>query len=430
VSQFSFFFVSPLASPFEESFTMSTDYDVIIIGGGIVGMACAVALSRKGVKRIKIYEKALSLQPVGAAIGLFPNGLAALEAISSDVCQKVKSSSVANMKMEMRNLEGTLLRSADVTKSSNVTPTYLVWYLLQEALRDDLPEGVLNLGHGLKSFQVLEDGTVRVSACDRANEAIETKTCRVLLGADGINSTVRSQLFQDERQLYYQGKMMFRSVMNMNELNPNVCPPGGTSVAYQGDESGKLFAFRETAKGIATFTAMAVFEKPDLIQNDDLARKERLQKLFANYPADVAHIIDRMSPSALYENAVHDILVEEQWSKGPVLLLGDAAHAMTPGLGQGANQGLEDACELAHLLAPRLLGENEASENTISDVLETFWCGRIDRVKEVHAASREQTQNVNKSNSKSAVDFRKGIDQAFMDRLYQWKPTSISAELR
>jgi 2-polyprenyl-6-methoxyphenol hydroxylase-like FAD-dependent oxidoreductase len=219
--------------------------------------------------------------------------------------------------------------------------------------------------------------------------------------------------------------------MNMNQLNPNVCPPEGTSVAYQGEESGKLFAFRETAKGIATFTAMAVFDKPALIQNDKVARKERLQKLFANFPADVAHIIDRMPPAALYENAVHDIVVEEQWSKGPVLLLGDAAHAMTPGLGQGANQGLEDACELAHLLAPRLLedGLAGATENSISYVLEIFWRGRIDRVKEVHAASRERTQNVNKSNSKSAADFRKGIDQPFMDRLYQWKPTSTSVEL-
>merc|ERR1712003_314840 len=110
-------------------------------------------------------------------------------------------------------------------------------------------------------------------------------------------------------------------------------------------------------------------------------------------------------PSALYENAVYDIQVEERWSDGPVVLIGDAAHAMTPGMGQGANQGLEDACELANLLAPALLllpasAANSSDDEDVSHVLERFWRGRIDRVKKIHAASKARTESVNRSSAK------------------------------
>ena len=131
-----------------------------------------------------------------------------------------------------------------------------------------------------------------------------------------------------------------------------------------------------------------------------------------------------MPPSSLYENAIHDIAVEEEWSKGPVVLIGDAAHAMTPGMGQGANQGLEDACELATVLARALHDENDAN---LSSALEGFWKSRIDRVREIHAASRARTQSINQSSStnKKAAYADATDPSTFLDRLYQWKPTNM-----
>ena len=80
------------------------DYDVIIVGGGIAGFACGVALARKGIRNIKIYEKARSLQPTGAALGLFPNGFAALREISPTVDEKIRQSAIPASKMEMKSL--------------------------------------------------------------------------------------------------------------------------------------------------------------------------------------------------------------------------------------------------------------------------------------------------------------------------------------
>merc|ERR1719148_662253 len=78
---------------------------------------------------------------------------------------------------------------------------------------------------------------VRVRVSNRSDETVETKTCRVLIGADGIKSIVRNQLF-GERELMYHGKMMFRGVMDLDQIETGICPPTGESVGYQGDEKG------------------------------------------------------------------------------------------------------------------------------------------------------------------------------------------------
>eukprot|EP00978_Attheya_sp_CCMP212_P047906 scaffold446911_cov55-Attheya_sp.AAC.2 len=123
--------------------------------------------------------------------------------------------------------------------------------------------------------------------------------------------------------------------------------------------------------------------------------------------------------------------VEEEWSRGPVVLIGDAAHAMTPHMGQGANQGLEDVCELVHRLVPELQTNqnNNNSESShhidsLSNALYLFWNKRIERVKEVHARSRQNSLQSNTFDKTSAsIPFqRRNYSASFQDRLYNWKP--------
>mmetsp|Transcript_20546 Transcript_20546/g.56720 ORF Transcript_20546/g.56720 Transcript_20546/m.56720 type:complete len:201 (+) Transcript_20546:631-1233(+) len=196
----------------------------------------------------------------------------------------------------------------------------------------------------------------------------------------------------------------------MNSLDQGICPATGISKAYSGDEKGKLFAFRETSKadgGIMTITSMAVFETPVFMPTAD-ARKERIQKVFEAYPKDVHHILDRVQSSSIYENAVYDIQVLDEWSKGPVVLIGDSSHACTPGMGQGANLGLEDACELAYslsqlILKPESNGNDLEPASTIPELLDNFWKSRMERVKLIHQTSSERTMQVNQSNQKTRI---------------------------
>jgi len=226
-----------------------------------------------------------------------------------------------------------------------------------------------------------------------------------------------------KRELAYHGKMMFRAVLDKDLLDDGVCPPVGISMGYIGSEEGKLFSFRETAVGIVTVTSMAKFKTP-VFSEDNEAKKERLKQMFAEYPSDVQHVLDQIPSSAIYENAVYALEeVEQRWSVGPVVILGDAAHAMTPGLGQGANQSLEDACELAYALAPILKDGVYAS---IPMVLEAFCRKRYDRVKEIHRQSSERTGMVNRSSSSNRKNIYGSIlgrDPTFTERLYGWRPS-------
>jgi salicylate hydroxylase len=235
----------------------NVDVDVVIIGGGLVGMATAVPLAHRGgigLSKIQIYERASSLRPIGAAIGLYPNGLTALEYISPQVATQVQETCTPSRYFVRRDLQNHLVRETDVRNIQATSPVMVVWYQLQRLLYESLPEGVLNLGCTLDSLQVLNTETSdseensRVQVCisrrSPSGEVVtETKTAKVLIGADGIHTTVRTQLF-GKRQLYYHGKIMYRSVLDLYTLNTGNCPPPGTQLSFQGDELGKSFSIR------------------------------------------------------------------------------------------------------------------------------------------------------------------------------------------
>jgi 2-polyprenyl-6-methoxyphenol hydroxylase-like FAD-dependent oxidoreductase len=443
----------------DQDVDVDVDVDVVIIGGGLVGMATAVALAhRGGISNIQILEKASSLRPIGAAIGLYPNGLAALEYISPQVATQVQETCIPSRYFVRRDLNETLVRETDVRNIQATSPVMLVWYQLQRLLYEALPPseggGVLHLGCTLDSCQVLEsdasngeeNSSSRVQLCisrrSPDGEVVkETKTCKVLIGADGIQSTVRNQFF-GKRQLYYHGKIMYRSVLDLGMLHAGTCPPPGTQLSFQGDELGKSFSIRETSPGIVTVTAAALCcdehllktilesnnnnnPKDDTISPEKLnsLKKKRFQDLFSDYPAPtVQHVLDRLDATAIHEDAIRDIEVEPRWSQGPVTLIGDAAHAMTPHMGQGANQGLEDVCHLVQELAPVLLATTTGS--SISEALTRFWKSRIERVQEIHQQSRQNSVQSNTFDKESAATpfERRKYSESFQNRLYNWKP--------
>ena len=117
----------------------------------------ASALYQRGVNNIAVFEKALSLEPVRAAIGLFPNGFRALQAISATAHAKVKDACIENRIMRSLGLDGSLVRrERDFSKVDMVNATFLVWHLLQQFLAEDLEPGVLQLGQVLESFAVVD----------------------------------------------------------------------------------------------------------------------------------------------------------------------------------------------------------------------------------------------------------------------------------
>eukprot|EP00929_Paragymnodinium_shiwhaense_P099217 TRINITY_DN6079_c0_g1_i1.p1 TRINITY_DN6079_c0_g1~~TRINITY_DN6079_c0_g1_i1.p1 ORF type:complete len:223 (+),score=51.60 TRINITY_DN6079_c0_g1_i1:107-775(+) len=218
--------------------------------------------------------------------------------------------------------------------------------------------------------------------------------------------------------------MMFRAVLPTVGLDDSLVPDAGVQVGYQGDMPGKLFGYRVTSPGLMTVTAMQPFDQPQLCLPAG-QRKQRLKRLFADWPQPVQLLIDALQERAIFENNIEDIDLLQCWSQGSVLLIGDAAHAMTPGLGQGANMGIEDAVELAAVVEQLLLTGRLKDPAAVAEAATTYWQGRLPRVSRVHARSRMMTQenNVRPSNGKAPY-FSESMAE-FSQWLYNWKPSSV-----
>ena len=432
-----------------------SDYDVAIIGAGITGLAAAVALKRLVPDlRICVCEKSTNFRPVGALVGLFPNGMTALAGICPDLVQNIRKDASAYLGTIQSDSNGNVVRENLQQRSPN-GPLMYVWFLLQKhlasSLRSSSPnQSVIHLGKFFEKFEInRQTNLVKVIVRDtrdrcelkenHPSQSISSFTCRVLIGADGLHSKVRSQLLKKkgissvERFASYN-RVMYRAAVDIHHIPRNIRPAKrGVSYTYRCGEVGKVFAFHESVNGILTFTATIIPDQiPESVEinhNHSSSNttstnrlfensKRRLQHYFSTYPSTVKSIIEYTNASSIHENMVYDIDVPKKWSDGPVVIIGDAAHAMTPSLGQGGNVGLEDSCELAHVLAPIMMNKNYSC---ISSVLEDFWRERFPRVKEIHDKSRQQAIARNKNNDAASTFRQRNGD--FYARLYNWKPT-------
>ena len=417
------------------------DSDIIIVGGGLVGMATGVALSERGITSCQVYEQARSLRKVGAAIGLYPNGLTALEYISPSILEKVlKNSSPCNV-FERRDTNNEVVQITNVTTIQATAPVMYAWYLLQEHFAGALPPNCLRLGHAIESYRILDNGLVQVSFQKRTDSSgddgrttsstthIIHKTCRLLVGADGIHSQVRKQMLGGPPStINYYKKVMYRAVLDKNQVDKIIEIPDGCQISWQGTIKGKSFSLRETTAGIITVTAAALSDPPDNTSEPDpsqlSSKKQRLQFYFSEFPTCVHNIIDQFSDDEnIHEDYLRDINIPDEWTDdgqsgnedAKVVIIGDAVHAMTPNMGQGANQGLEDVCELVECIVKQR-------------PLQQYVNARLNRVKEIQDRSAQNTIQSNTFDKQTAsIPFeRRKHPKEFITRLYNWKPTSTS----
>ncbi len=449
---------------FEPSFGLAAtisvpDHDIIIIGGGITGLSTAAMLlhgednicmsniegkmkmNAVHPRQICILEKAKCIRPVGATIGLFPNGVTALESISPQLANDVCSSGIP-----YRGVIRHDVNTGEVTKNtlpSTGKGTYSVaWYILQEALFRMLPAGVVQFGKEVDSFTISNDkdectfdSLISVTYRDRETHELERKTCRMLVGADGINSTVRNILFPEYKFMYNDkndlGRKLFRAVISKEKLTENmddeqimyVLPPSGFTKTYVCRDTDRLFAMRQLADNVYSFTSSVSANEPigqGIRGTSSEAKMQRLRRSFLHFPSTVQHWIQAVAKDAIYENDVYDIDMMTKWSRNNCVLIGDACHAMSPSLGQGGNVGLEDAAELGALLRPFLHHRDCDCEcnkdkscqgsTSIETALEKFEQLRMSRVKMIHDASRNRRNGNN-------------LDASFRSWIYSWRPS-------
>ena len=305
---------------------------------------------------------------------------------------------------------------------------------------------VVKLGMEFVSYTVDDSsGMITVTFHDRNNDNLECQstTCRVLIGADGVQSTVRRQLTDSEDDILLlnsYNRTIFRALIDTNTLleeedpDINIIPPKGTAVIYKSNEVGKIFKIWTASDSTLAITATVNSNDDDIEVRkwtDDEA-KNKMAQTYADFAPEVRDLIDQIPSSSIYANAVCDTDFLETWmdnddDTASVIVLGDAAHSMTPSLGQGANVGLEDAAEIGYLLRKALAaaGDDDTTTtgSTIAQMIDHFVTLRQERVREIHDASRMQALNKNKQDTTLGAFRRR--DPEFFQRLYGWKPTSF-----
>ncbi|MFG3283215.1 FAD-dependent oxidoreductase [Streptomyces sp. NPDC048111] len=304
----------------------------VVVGAGIGGLTAAVALQRRG-WRVTVCERGPGPSAAGAGIVLAPNALRAFDAIDFDATDT--TGRMLPAALGLRRPGGDWLNRADTAAMAvryGRPPLAVYRPALAAALAAALPEGAIRYG-------------MTVTAVDDVHGSPVLRTpsgdvdADVAIAADGIRSTLRRQRFPDHPGLRYSGETAWRTVMSADGL--------ADLAAAETWGRGERFGVVPLADGRVYVYATAVV--PEGYEPVDL-RAELLRR-YGTWHAPIPALLDRIVPSAVLQHDLYDLAAPlPRYHQGRLVWLGDAAHAMTPNLGQGGCQAIEDAVVLAHLL--------------------------------------------------------------------------------
>ena len=312
-----------------------------IIGGGIAGIGAALSLLRAGFD-VHVYERARSVGEVGAGIQVSPNASRILHGLG--LADELARMGVRPLAFHQRRWDDgrTLLKSplGDAVVEAFGFPHYQMHRAdLLATLVRALPAERLHVGHRCVGFA---DHGDRVEATFENGTEIEVD---VLLGADGIHSTVRSLLFGPEDPVF-TGCAAYRGLVpaeRLRHLDLEV-----TAQIWMGPDAHFVHYFVQNRR-LVNF--VAIVDQDDWTGESWTDRGEVADALaaFAGWHPQLHEILRSVDETFIW--ALFDRPPLERWSSGRVTLLGDACHPMLPFMAQGAAQGLEDGATLTACLA-------------------------------------------------------------------------------
>lgn len=325
--------------------------DFILIGAGIGGLAAAHALLNLG-HAVRVYEAAPELRAVGAGVVLGANAMRTLHELG--LHDAVAALGAPVRQLHLLDQQGRLLQAADTSEFTQRLGFENVGIHradLQRALLAGLPRGTVQLG---KAFEQLHETPAGVLA--RFADGT-TARADALIGADGLNSRVRRQLFPAAVPRY-AGYTCWRAVVEAGTLGL----PAGESAETWG-AAGRRFGYVPVGGGRVYWFACLNSPAPRN-PHYQAFRVADLQREFAGFHAPVPELLALTPADGLLWNDILDLPPLPYFARGPVLLLGDAAHATTPNMGQGAGMAIEDAAVLARFL--------RTSPTNVSDAFKLF----------------------------------------------------------
>lgn len=308
---------------------------IIIVGGGIGGLATAIALREQGFE-VAVFEQAQELREIGAGLSVWPNATGVLRKFG--VLSEVLNRSAVLERLQLRTWKGKLLSDIK-TVADFETPSVCIHRAdLLSILAEQIPERCIYLG---EKFEKFEDRGGVIVANFLSGKKVEGDA---LIGADGLNSTVRAQILGPAKPIY-RGYWACRGIAHF-EL-----PKQTSHTATEMWGVGQRFGIEPMVGGRVFWYATA--NAPEGQLGDQAGWKDELRANFKQWHSPIPEVIEATEPDAILKHEILDRRPVRRWGTGRVTLLGDAAHPTTPNLGQGACMAIEDALVLAQRLTQK-----------------------------------------------------------------------------
>ena len=299
----------------------SSGRKAIVVGGGIAGLASAIALQKSG-WNVTIYERAQTIVPMGAALSLWPNaveGLRQLEVLDSLLpqCEPITSMLVADSAGRAIIGPHPMRSLAVMVTRSNLQET-----LLYEATASKL---------------VLGKKVSEIASCNRkASVSFEDGSSDdgdIVIDAAGIRS-----IGSDEQQVTYRG---YSGVLALSQPTENISLRGIAAEFWGNNERFGVFPLRAGRR-----YWFHMLTRPE---GSGVLTKREIHMRSKSFPGVVGETVEATNEADLIPFSIYAAAPPRRLGEGQVVRVGDAAHAMEPNLGQGACQGIEDAAALLAL---------------------------------------------------------------------------------
>jgi 2-polyprenyl-6-methoxyphenol hydroxylase-like FAD-dependent oxidoreductase len=312
---------------------------VVIVGAGIGGLTAAAALGRDG-HAVQIIERARALEEVGAGLGLWPNALRALEELQ--LGQQVRAIGAVFAAPRVQDLHGRRLSRLDperVVKRLGRDPMIVHRGQLQSVLRKAAERFPLRLGVAVERVDVTDPRSPVVVLADGESLAAD-----LVIGADGVRSVVRSAIHDATPPR--TGDLAWRAVLDSRVEVDDACLSIGRGHQFLATPmthgrvylAGLIGAFAGTCRESV----------------------ETLREIYDGWHSPIPRWLNELADGDIHWDAVLHRPPPKTLHAGRVLLIGDAAHPMTPDLGQGGCQAIEDAVVLAAALRSQDAGVDAA----------------------------------------------------------------------
>jgi salicylate hydroxylase len=366
---------------------MASSCRIAIVGGGLAGLAAAQALTTFGMKA-EVFEAAAALGEIGAAVNASPQAVKALQAIGlGDRIAAVANSSPGIYTRNMQTGEYLEFNDRQKTAARCGAPYYTFHRAdLLDALASSLDRSAVHLGHRLTG---IEERSGRIVLAFANGTRVEAE---IVIGADGVRSVVRRALYGDDNPTY-TGQMVWRALLNGSDVTQEALEPTG-HIQWVGPGCHLLAYYIRGRKLVNIVTQ----EDTDKWVEEGWSTRGDSDEMRLSFPnpeprlAKLLRLVTECSKWGLFTRPL-----TQNWGRGCVQLIGDAAHAMLPNAGQGACQAFEDAYILARWL------------EACRDPAEAFANFRRIRIPRVHGVQRLSFANARFKHMRDAAAQKQSI---------------------